>query len=555
VDRGPVSCAGDTFEISADPTCPDVEALRVVMGPFDGRTRSVAEEGMHDIVIVGGGSAGCVLAARLSEDGHRSVLLIEAGADHVDFEQAPDAVRLAVGGQAQAESLAALDWGFTAVGSHRGGRIPLPRGKVLGGSGAINGCIWLRGLPEDFARWAEMVDPSWAWEHVLPAYRAIESDPVGNEAVHGRTGPFPIHRFSEESWLPTQAAFHAACVELGYGTTADENAPDSVGVGQLPLNQDDGYRWGPARALFDEAVRARPNLTIMPRTRALSIDVVDGAARGVHVVGPGGAARIDGAEIIVSAGAVGSPQLLLLSGIGPRGPLHELGVEIAANVPGVGVGLRDHPKTWIEWRVRDDIAGTEADPLLQLSARYTASGSDLRGDMMLYPNSIVPGPEPGSRHFRIEAVNNLQLSWGSLRLRSADPDVQPHIDLSLLSVERDLTRLVDAVERSIAIGETAVMREVVGDLVLPEPGDLEGRAGLAAYVERTIMTGQHISSSCKMGPADDDLAVVGPDCRVRGLRGLRVIDGSIMPDSVRANTHATVLAMAELMAGRIIAGD
>jgi choline dehydrogenase len=509
---------------------------------------------MHDIVIVGGGSAGCVLASRLSEDEHRSVLLIEAGADYIDFEGAPDAVRLAVGGQAQAESLAALDWGFTAVGSHRGGQIPLPRGKVIGGSGAINGCIWLRGLPEDFARWAEMVGSSWAWVHMLPAYRAIESDPVGREAVHGRSGPFPIHRFSEETWLPTQAAFHAACVELGYSTTADENAPDSMGVGQLPLNQGDGYRWGPARALLTEAVRVRPNLTIMARTRALSIDMVNGATRGVHVVGPGGSDHIEAVEVIVSAGAVGSPQLLLLSGIGPREQLRELGIKTAAHVPGVGVGLRDHPKTWIEWRVRDDVAETEADPLLQLSARYTASGSDLRGDMMLYPNSVVPGPEPGTRHFRIEAVNNLQLSWGSLRLRSADPDVQPHIDLSLLSVERDLDRLVDAVERSIAIGETIVMREVVGDLALPEPADLQSLDGLAAYVERTIMTGQHISSSCRMGSADDELAVVGPDCRVRGLRGLRVIDGSIMPDSVRANTHATILAMAELMAGRIIAG-
>lgn len=509
---------------------------------------------MHDIVIVGGGSAGCVLAARLSEDPERSVLLIEAGDDAVTFERAPDAVRRAVGGQAAAESLAALDWGYTAIGSHRGGEIPLPRGKVLGGSGAINGCIWLRGLPEDFARWAEMVDPDWGWEHLLPAYRAIESDGAGSERDHGRSGPFPIHRFPEPTWLPTQAAFHAACLELGYDTTADENAPDSMGVGQLPLNQSEGYRWGPARALLTPDVRARPNLTIMAGTRALSIEVTDGAASGVHVSGPHGPARIAGGETILAAGAVGSPHLLLLSGIGPHDQLAPLGIETVAHLPGVGVGLRDHPKTWIQWRLRDDVGGALDDPILQLSMRYTATGSDLRGDMMLYPNSIVPGSDPGSRDFRIEAVNNLQLSWGWLRLRSADPDVQPEIDLSLLSEERDLTRLVDAVERSLAIGETSVMRELVERPVLPEPSDIDRSEGLAAYVERTIMTGQHISSSCKMGRDGDELAVVGPDCRVHGLRGLRVVDGSIMPDSVRANTHATILAMAELMAGRIIAG-
>lgn len=510
---------------------------------------------VDDIVIVGGGSAGCLLAERLSADTDRSVTLVEAGIDYRDFDSAPGAVRLAVGGVAVTEHLDELDWGYRATGSAAGGVIAVPRGRVLGGSGAINGCIWLRGLPEDFARWAEMVGPGWGWEHLLPAYRAIEADPAGDEDIHGRVGPFPIFRFPPESWVVTQAAFHAACEELGYGTTDDENEPASMGVGQLPLNQRDGLRFGPQRVLLSEEVRARSNLTIRSRTRSLRIAFEEQRATGVHVIGPEGPELLPAGEVILASGAVGSPHLLLLSGIGPRAQLADHGIDVVADVPGVGLGLRDHPKTWIQWRLREGLPGAPGDPLLQLSARYTATGSDLRGDMMLYPNSIVQGDEPGTIDFRIEAVNNLQLSAGSLGLASADPDDKPVIDLALLSEPRDRERLVDAIERSLDLARTAPLRELLGEIVLPEPAAIDDRRALCDYVERTIMTGQHISSSSRMGSDGDELAVVGPDCRVRDVDGLRIIDGSIMPDSIRANTHATILAMAELMAGRIIAGD
>ena len=287
----------------------------------------------------------------------------------------------------------------------------------------------------------------------------------------------------------------------------------------------------------------------MPDCQALALEVVDGRVAGVRVRSADGLRSIEGGEVILAAGAIGSAHLLLLSGIGPADQLRALGIPVVADVPGVGVGLRDHPKTWIAWRLREGVPGTPDDPILQLSMRYTATDSDLRGDMMLYPNSVVPGADPDRHDFRIEAVNNLQLSAGSLRLRSADPDVAPEIDLRLLSETRDRERLVDAIERSLALAETPPLREIVERVVLPDPTILADRAALDAHVERTVMTGQHISSSCRMGADGDPMAVVDAGGRVRGVAGLRIVDGSIMPDSVRANTHATILAMARADGG------
>jgi choline dehydrogenase len=507
-----------------------------------------------DTLIVGGGSAGCVLAARLSDDTARRVMLLEAGPDYPDVAMAPDVVRLAFGGLQALDQLAALDWGHDAAGSTAGPRIAVPRGRVMGGSGAVNGTIFLRGTPEDFASWARLAGPEWAWDQVAPAYRAIEADPFGADGDHGRSGPLPIFHWPEARWIATQAAFHEACQELGYGTTDDHNAPHAMGVGALPLNQREGVRVSPAIAFLTPEVRARANLTIVPRTIARRLIISDGRVSGVVAESERGSTTYQAGEVILAAGAVGSPHLLLLAGVGPADELRALGIPVVADVPGVGVGVRDHPKAWTQWRLHDGLGLDATGPWLQLSARYTATGSDLRGDMMLYPNSVVPGAGPGTYDFRIEAVNNLQLSSGRLSLRSPDPTERPAIDLRLLAEPRDRARLADAVHRSIALGKVSPLREMLSHLVLPEPADLLGDGALDAYLERTVMTGQHISSSCRMGRVDDPMGVVDVHGRVRAVNGLRIIDSSIMPDSVRSNIHSTVLAMALLMATRISAG-
>jgi choline dehydrogenase len=326
-----------------------------------------------------------------------------------------------------------------------------------------------------------------------------------------------------------------------------------MGAGALPFNQDDRIRWGPAVAYLTPEVRSRPNLEIRPRTVARCIEVEGARATAVLVEGPGGAGRVAAGEVILSAGAIATPQLLLLSGIGPADELARHGIACVADRPGVGRNLRDHPKAWVEWRLLDDVVIADPAPGLQTSVRYTATGSPNRGDMMLYPNSVVATAD-GGRDFRLEVVDNLELSSGTIRLRSADPDVLHAIDLGFLAEPVDRERLADGIRRAIELGATRPLDGLLGERILPADDVLASRASLGAWLEHGVMTGHHVSSTARMGRADDPGAVVDASGRVHGIDRLRIVDASIMPDSVRANIHATVIALAEIMAQRVRTG-
>ncbi len=497
-----------------------------------------------DVVIAGGGAAACVLAARLSEDPTCRVVMLEAGPDYPDPETTPGMVRDGWGGPSIIDEPLDLDWAYRATASATSGEVAVPRGRLVGGSGAINGQIFLRGLPEDMAAWTAIAGPGFEWATMDAAYRSLETDRL-----------FRVRRWAPDAWAPTQAAFVEACVVAGYGEVGDHNAPDAMGAGALPFNQDDRVRWSPPLAYLTPTVRARPNLDIRPYTTARRIELQNGRARAVVVDGPDGAGRIESGEVLVASGAIGSPHLLLLSGIGPADALRAVGVAPAVDLAGVGRNLRDHPKNWVEWRLRDEVVLDPHVAGLQTSARYTATGSPSRGDMMLYPNSVIAGPEQGSRAFRIEVVNNLETSSGTVSLRSADPTVPPVIDLGFFSDVVDRDRLADGIARTIELGATRPLAGLLGERLLPHDEALSGPAAMSAWLDRTVMTGHHVSSTCRLGRSDDPDAVVDSAGRVYGVAGLRVVDASVMPDSVRANIHATVLAVAEVLAARIREGD
>ena len=386
----------------------------------------------YDHIIVGGGTAGCIVAARLSEDPERSVLLLEAGPDFPDFAQLPDMLKIGWG-TVNLEARAAgspYNWSFTGEATPQQGPMPVPRGKALGGSSAINGQTFIRGAAEDYDTWAEWGNDHWSYLQCLPYFRKLENDADFHDDFHGTDGPVPVRRFPREAWPVLQQAFYQACTDAGYPYNPDVNNPDATGISQRAENNIDGVRMSMALA-YIAPIRHRLNLTIKPNVQALRI-IFDGArATGLEVESGGERFVVEGEEIILCAGAVVSPQLLMLSGVGPREQLGAFGIPVVADLPGVGQNMRDHPNVQVRFRVRE---GTPEDPdaMRAVRLRYTASGSDTPNDMILSPaslNTVVrEGDDPSHS---VNCGLYLAKGKGELRLTSADPHVQPKHGLPL----------------------------------------------------------------------------------------------------------------------------
>lgn len=515
----------------------------------------------YDYVIVGAGSAGATLAARLSADPSVQVALIEAGPDY-GSAQTPAAMRSANPNEIIVDPAhAAYRWDtLLSRRTHAQKHRTYWRGRGVGGSSAINGQIAIRGVPEDYDGWAAAGCRGWSFADVLPAFNRLETDGrYGDRDYHGDAGPIPIYRAPIAKWGAVDQGLAEAALDAGYPWTPDHNAPGTTGVSPYAINNRDGARVSTNDAYLEPS-RGRNNLAIFGEAHVDRVLFEGSRAVGVRVSMDGVWRAVRGREIILSAGACHSPAILLRSGIGPAAHLAELEIAVRADLP-VGEGFQDHPAIFLPLKLEPFAQPPRAFRHTNLCVRYSSGlhGAGPNDMMMVAMNRFgdslghhVEAPMDVPVFGLLGVWVNQCVSRGTVRLASANPGDQPILEQNMLDHPSDLERLRDGFRRILELStrpSLAAIGQVATDLTASSPD-----AELDAYILRMAGDTQHASSTCAMGDEADPNTVVDSDCRVLGLQNLRVIDASVMPTVVRANTHLTTVMIAEHMAARLIAG-